>query len=80
MGICEDCQHFHLIIKEEEWAAPVMPGFGLCDSEKFVEFSKGEKQPTLDGLFYSDSENYQAFLRVGHRFGCIHFKVKDSEK
>lgn len=68
---CKNCQHFNLYT--ESYMLGGRPGFGTCESEKFVDYSDEERQPPDDGLGYSDFEGHRANFCVGPLFGCIHF-------
>ena len=72
MGKCKDCKY---IVKEE-----VRKGKQLysCGCEK-IKYNYDFEEMKDDELFYTDSETYQAYMRVGKEFGCIHFKEKQNE-
>ncbi len=68
--VCKNCKYYEAptdeyFIKDDK---------GTCNCDKLV--AQEAEYPLDDKLEYSDYEGYQAFLRVGSNFGCIHFKNK----
>jgi hypothetical protein len=74
MRLCKDCQYFALL---EEWRDP--PGFGDCNSEKFIEYNYAADSPPNDSLVKSDWKGCQSYVKVGPNFGCIHFAPREEK-
>ena len=70
--VCELCRFWER--DPDPWASV---GYGRCSCPKFA-YEGFEGTEPADGLIYWDPGSYGAAVCTGPRFGCIHWKAKET--
>lgn len=68
MGRCINCKYWDEV-------DGTSPKTGLCNNNKIIEPSFGQKMD-IDGAIYFSDYDIATFL-AGEQFGCIHFTEKE---
>jgi len=72
--ICKNCKYYE---SYENFKSNTNEHYGRCNSEKLQYGDCNDEKEFIDMLFYEDYESYKAFIEVGERFGCIHWKESE---
>ena len=70
MNTCDTCRYWERVPDEKQ---------GQCHCSKIVDCSDYDSPMSElpdDAAAYEDSEHYEAFFRLGPKFGCIHHTAR----